>query len=176
MSNPTDPAERTRPPMSADERTMLLAFLTFQRQTLRAKASGLTAEQVRATLSPSSLTLAGLLKHMAFVEDMWFGQVLRGDPPQPPWDTVDWAADRDWEFHTAAGDPPGDVFALFDRAVARADEILAAEADLDAVAAAARHGRRPSLRWILLHMIEEYARHNGHADLIRESIDGRTGV
>lgn len=176
MSHPTDPQQRTRPPLGGDERTMLLGFLAFQRQTLRAKASGLTAEQLRTPLPPSELTLAGLLKHMALVEDDWFGEVLRGEPPRAPWDGVDWAADRDWEFHTALGDPPGEVFGLFDRAVARSDEILAAEPDLDAVAVRGRHGRRPTLRWILLHMIEEYARHNGHADLIRESIDGQRGI
>ncbi|NPC95751.1 DinB family protein [Nocardioides sp. zg-DK7169] len=162
--------------LATDERTMLLAFLAFQRQTLRAKAGGLTAEQLRTPLAPSSLTLAGLLKHMALVEDDWFGEVLRGQPPREPWASVDWEADRDWEFHSALGDPPGDLVALFDRAVASSDEILAAEPDLEVLAVRGRHGRQPSLRWILLHLIEEYARHNGHADLIRESLDGRTGT
>ncbi|WP_127479974.1 DinB family protein [Nocardioides pantholopis] len=175
MSHGTE-TERTEPPLAADERTMLLAFLDLQRQTLRLKASGLTAEQLRTPHPPSTLTLAGLLKHLALVEDDWLGEVMRGGEPREPWASVDWGADRDWEFHTALEDEPEELFALFDRAVADADEVLAAHPDLDDLAAGTRHGRRPSLRWILLHMIEEYARHNGHADLLREAIDGQTGT
>ncbi|WP_240641398.1 DinB family protein [Nocardioides ferulae] len=168
--------DRTHPPMAAGERETLLAFLDFQRQTLRLKASGLTAEQLRTPLPPSSLTLAGLLKHAALVEDNWFAHVLRGDEPAQPWASVDWDADPDWEFRTANQDAPDDLFALFDAATAASDAVLAEITDLDHLAARQRRsGERASLRWILLHMIEEYARHAGHADLIRESIDGQTG-
>ena len=168
--------DRIHPPMAAGERETLLAFLAFERQTLRRKASGLTAEQLRTPLPPSSLTLAGLLKHAALVEDNWCAHILRGDEPGEPWASVDWDADPDWEFHSALDDAPEDLFAMFDAAVAASDKVLAEITDLDHLAARQRRsGERASLRWILLHLIEEYARHNGHADLIRESIDGQTG-
>ena len=100
----------------------------------------------------------------------------------PPFDTVDWDADPDWEWHTAKDDTPEELFALFDEAVRRSDAVLdealaPGGVGLDGLSVAeASDGRgRFSLRWIILHMIEEYARHNGHADLIRESIDGQTG-
>ena len=167
---------RTRPPVAGPERETLLGFLAFQRQTLRAKASGLTAVQLRTPLPPSPLTLGGLLKHAALVEDNWFAHILDGAEPAEPWASVDWESDPDWEFRTAAEDAPERLFALFDEAVAASDAVLARTPDLDTLAARQRHrGERVSLRWILLHMIEEYARHNGHADLIRESIDGTTG-
>ena len=99
----------------------------------------------------------------------------------PPFDTVDWDADRDWEWHTAKDDTPEELFALFDEGVRRADavvdEALTNGSGLDALSVkkSRREGESFSLRWILVHMIEEYARHNGHADLIRQSIDGQTG-
>src|SRR5262245_61177169 len=101
----------------------------------------------------------------------------------PPFDTVDWDADRDWEWHSAKDDSPEELRRLFDGAVRRSDTVLdaalASGAGLDSESArtSPREGEGPfSLRWILLHMIEEYARHNGHADLIRQSIDGQTGA
>jgi hypothetical protein len=98
----------------------------------------------------------------------------------PPFDTVDWDADRDWEWHTAKDDTPEELFALFDEAVRRADAVVdEALAGAGLAAESSQESRRGegrfSLRWIIVHMIEEYARHNGHADLIRESIDGQTG-
>jgi Protein of unknown function (DUF664) len=98
----------------------------------------------------------------------------------PPFDTVDWEADRDWEWHTARDDTPEELYALFDEAVRRADAVIAealAGRGLDAESSRESRGDegRFSLRWILVHLIEEYARHNGHADLLRQAIDGQTG-
>ena len=172
--------ERTDPPLAGDEDSTLLAFLDYHRDTLRMKTERLSAEQLNRTLAPSSMTLGGLLKHLALVESSWFSEDLLGGRLMPPFDTVDWDADRDWEWHSAAEDSPEELRALFDEACDRSDAIIAgalAEGGLDLLSVAkSRHTGEPfSLRWIIVHMIEEYAHHNGHADLIRESIDGRTG-
>ena len=176
---PTD--DRVDPPLRADEVTTLRTFLDYHRDTLRWKTAGLTAEQLRTPHAPSSLTLGGLVKHLALVETDWFAVKLDGDTAIAPFDTADWDADRDWEFHSAADDSPEELRALLDAAVAdsdrRIDAALAA-GGLDGTSA--QESRRPgegafSLRWILVHMIEEYARHNGHADLLREAVDGATG-
>jgi uncharacterized damage-inducible protein DinB len=123
--------------------------------------------------------LGGLLKHLAHVEDSWFSRWLHGQDRQPPWDMVDWKADPDWAWHSAAQDSPEELLGLWQDTVARSRVLVAqalAEGGLDQPARRTwPDGRAPSLRWILLHMIEEYARHNGHADLLRESVDGRTG-
>jgi uncharacterized damage-inducible protein DinB len=172
---------RVDPPLATDEVATLRAFLDYHRDTLRLKTAGLTAEQLSATHPPSTMTLGGMLKHLALVEDNWFSVVLLGNEDAEPWRTVDWDADRDWEWHTAVDDDPAWLRGLFDESVVAADRCIdAALADggLDRLSAReSRHeeGQHFSLRWILLHMIEEYARHNGHADLLRESIDGQTG-
>ena len=176
-----DAPDRTDPPLAADEATTLRAFLDYHRDTLRWKVSGLDQEQLARTLAPSTMTLGGMMKHLALVENWWFEVVLLGRPDMPPFDVVDWDADPDWEWHSAAEETPEEVRALFDRAVAGADaaieEALATPAGLGtlSVKESRREKKMFTLRWILLHMIEEYARHNGHADLIRESIDGVTG-
>jgi uncharacterized damage-inducible protein DinB len=171
---------RPEPPAAADEVATLLGFLDYQRATLAWKCSGLDAAGLRATTAASTMTLGGILKHMALVEDGWFSRALHGREYAPPWDTVDWTADRDWEWHTAAEDSPGELFALWQRAVEQSRAAVAEVLDSgDGLGRLAKRtwpdGRSPSLRWILCHMIEEYARHNGHADLLRESIDGATG-
>jgi uncharacterized damage-inducible protein DinB len=172
--------ERTDPPFAADEATMLRSYLDYHRQTFRRKTRGLTQEQLATTHPPSTLTLAGLVKHLALVEDWWFGAVLRGTEPVAPFTDVDFDADPEWEFRTAADDPPAELHALYDSVVATSDvaiDAALAEGGPDAVAVrpSPRTGESATLRWILLHMIEEYARHNGHADLIREAVDGTTG-
>ena len=172
-----DAQGRPEPPFSADEVTMLSAFLDYQRATLEWKTSGLDAEGLNATIAPTTMTLGGLLKHMAVVEEYWFGERLIG--AEDPWADVDWEADRDWEWHTAADDSPDYLQKLWQdtvtRARARVKGALANEG-LDTLAVIPqRDGSAVSLRWILVHMIEEYARHNGHADLLRESVDGETG-
>ena len=171
---------RPEPPPAADEAATLLGFLDYQRATLAWKCSGLDAAGLRATTAASTMTLGGILKHMALVECGWFSGSLHGREDPPPWDAVDWKADPDWEWRTAADDAPDELFALWQRAVeqSRADvaQVLDGGDGLGQLAKRTwSDGRSPSLRWILCHMIEEYARHNGHADLLRESIDGATG-
>lgn len=166
-------------PTHADEGTTLCFFLDYHRGVLREKCQDLTDEQLRQMLPPSDMTLGGLLKHLAVVESSWFSEDLVGGPLIAPFDTVDWSADRDWEWHTAAEDTVQQLLDLYDAAIAESRritaEILATETGLDTLSVAtSRSGEHYNLRWILVHMIEEYAQHNGHADLIRESIDGRT--
>ncbi len=175
-----DEQGRPEPPLAADETDTVLGFLEYQRATLAWKCSGLKAAGLRATVGPSSMSLGGLLKHLAHVEDLWFSQRLNGEDPAPPWDTVDWKADPDWDWHSAAGDSPEQLRTLWEDAVARSRSLVAealAEGGLDRSAAWIDdwYGEAPSLRWIVCHMVEEYARHNGHADLLRESVDGLTG-
>jgi uncharacterized damage-inducible protein DinB len=161
---------------AADERTTIQGFLDHHRDVLRRKCRGLSAEQLDTPLAPSSMTLGGMLKHLAYVENWWSVGVLRGEDPGEPWASVDWAADGDWDWHSAASDSPEELWSLYEAEVANADRIYAT-AGLDDLAGRSnrRTGERASVRWILLHLVEEYARHNGHADLIRESIDGATG-
>ena len=125
------------------------------------------------------MTLGGMLKHLAYVEDLWFSRFLYERDPEPPWDTVDWEADPDWDWHSAAEDTPEQIHALWQDAVARSRALVAKALTEGGLEQLARRswpdGRAPSLRWIVCHMIEEYARHNGHADLLRESVDGLTG-
>jgi hypothetical protein len=164
---------------AADELALLTGFLDFYRAVMVRKAQGLTREQLDVRLGPSTLTIGGLIKHLAFVEDTWFDYRLLGNEAREPWAAVDWDADPDWEFHSAADDEPESCLRLYDETCARSRAAVAAvvaDGGLDAMAKRPnRRGTHFSLRWILLHMIEETARHAGHADLIRESLDGTTG-
>lgn len=173
--------ERTDPPLAADEATMLTAFLDFYRATVRRQAEGLTAQQLATRLAPSTMTIGGMLKHLAFVEHWWLPVVLLGRDYADPWADVEWKAEPDWDWTSAAADPASYLFELYDAAWAESNKITAealAGGGLDTVSV--RPNRRLdqpySLRWILVHLIEEYARHAGHADLIRESIDGATDL
>lgn len=164
-----------QPPHAGGESELALGFLDFQRDVLRVKTEGLDATQLDTTLVPSTLTLGGMLKHLAFVEDWWFSVMFRGNEPTPPFDSVDWDADWDWDWHSAVDDSPEELRALWESTVARSRELVVG-ADMEALAVkTTKRGDPISLRWVVLHMIEEYARHLGHADLIRESIDGSTG-
>ena len=174
-----DDEGRPEPPLAGDEAATAFGFLDYQRATLAWKCADLDSAGLRAEVGDSQMTLGGLLKHMAYVEDHWFSRSLHGNDPAPPWDTVDWDADRDWEWHSAAEDSPEQLSTWWQEAVARSRNLTAtamADGGLDRPAERAwPDGRAPTLRWIVLHMIEEYARHNGHADLLRESVDGQTG-
>ena len=174
-----DDQGRPEPPLTGTEAETLVGFLDFQRATLEWKCSGLDRAGLTATVGASTMTLAGILKHLAYVEDDWFGADLHGLPADEPWASVDWTADRDWEWHSAAADDPAELRALWAAAVARSRRRTAqalGDGGLGTVAVRTwADGRAPSLRWILTHMIEEYARHNGHADLLRESVDGAVG-
>ncbi len=177
----TDQGEQghPEPPVAGDETATLLGSLERQRATLAWKCGGLDAAGLRATVGASSITLGGLLKHLAAVEDDYFSGRLHGRDPGPPWNTVDWDADPDWEWHSAAEDTPAQLLTLWRDAVARSRSSVAEALADDGLAQLARRtwpdGRAPSLRRILIDLIEEYARHVGHADLIRESVDGLVG-
>ena len=171
--------ERTDPDLTGDELTILTQYLDYHRATLVRKASGLSWEQLATRIPSSDLTLAALVKHAALNEDHWFGVVLLGRPQSEPWASVPWDDDPDWEFHTALDDDPADLLALYEQTCARSRAHVAeaaAAGGLDALSAPhPRRDERFSLRWILLHMVEETARHNGHADMLREAADGTTG-
>ena len=147
--------ERVDPPLAGDEKATLIGFLDYQRDTLRMKTAGLSADQLNATHAPSTMTLGGMLKHLALVEHWWFNCVFLGQ-----------------EY----ADTPDELRSLFDHACAESAAIVAQVDDWGTLSVrSSRAGDTFSLRWIVAHMVEEYARHNGHADLLRESIDGETG-
>ena len=168
--------ERPEPPLHGSEPEQLLGFLEYHRATVLWKTAGLDAEQLNRTHPPSTMTLGGMLKHLAYVEDYWFSYVFAGNDPALPFQNVDWKADPDWEWHSAAADRPQALRSLLAEIVAHCRAIVEGE-ELAAVSVRAdrRTGEHFNLRWIVVHMIEEYSRHNGHADLIREAIDGQTG-
>lgn len=174
----TDP--RPEPPAVAGEYETLTGFLDFLRGTIALKTSGLDAAQLRTPLPPSTMTLGGMLKHLAFVEDFWVGMTVARQQPSPPFDTAPWDDDPDWEWSSAPWDTPAELTGLWRGAVERSrvlfDDALAAN-DGDLLTPVRRwNGEETlSLRWILTHLIEEYARHAGHADLLRENLDGQRG-
>ena len=156
----------------APDRESLETWLEFYRSTLPIKVGGLTPDQLcQRAVPPSSLSLLGIIRHLTKVERYWFGNVVAGlDQPRLYCDT-----DPCGDF---AETVPENALADFDRyhaVVATARDLAAAVIDLDAALPGKRNGEDINLRWILVHMIEEYARHLGHADLLRECIDGRTG-
>jgi len=161
---------RTDPPQEAGERTTLDTFLDYHRATLMWKCSGLTDEQLRTrAVAPSSMSLLGLVRHLTEVENGWFSDFAGRMKPMP-YSSRD---NRDGDFDDLDTVPVADVFSAY---FAECDKSRAAVAgrDLDETYTDER-GRTFSLRWIYVHMIEEYARHNGHADLLRERLDGATG-
>ncbi|MBX3093243.1 MAG: DinB family protein [Cryobacterium sp.] len=174
-----DEEGRTEPPLASDELGTLLGFLDYHRATLAWKTSGLDSASLNTRLSPSTMTLGGLLKHLAWVEDLWFSCRLHGNEPADAWASVDWDSDPDWEWNSASDNTPDELREFWSSAVDASRvhmELALADGGLDRlIAVPRRNGERASLRWVLVHMIEEYARHNGHADLLRENVDGSTG-
>jgi hypothetical protein len=174
-------SDQTPAPPAGDETSTLIGSLDRQRSILAWKCSGLDAEGLRKRLPPSTITLGALLKHLANVEDDYFTMRLAGRDAPPPWDAIDWEADPRWDWRTAADDSPEELMTLWETSVARSraavDEALAAGRGLDQPAKYTPYEDvpPPSLRRIMMDMIEEYSRHAGHADLIRESIDGLVG-
>jgi uncharacterized damage-inducible protein DinB len=170
--------ERHDPDLAADELTTLGQYMDFHRATFLQKIEGLTQEQLATrSVGSSELTLGGLAKHLALNEDSWFGEVLTGTPMPEPWASAPFDDDPDWEWHSASDDSPDDLVAIYNAACERSRAHVAAVGDLDALSVelSRKENQKFSLRWILLHMIEETSRHNGHADLLREAIDGATG-
>ncbi|MFB1298899.1 DinB family protein [Mycobacterium sp. pW049] len=166
--------ERTTPPMNSDERTTLTAWLDFHRDTLLLKCAGLDDEQVReASVPPSALTLQGLVQHLAEVERNWFRRVLDREAAPAIFDPSAHTGGHDGGFELADAVRFADAVAIWQREVDKARAICIRH-ELDDVSPFM--GTEVSLRWIYVHMVGEYARHNGHADLIRERIDAATGV
>ena len=160
--------ERSEPPYEGEERTMLIGWLEYHRATLELKCQGLTDDQLRTrSVPPSALSLLGLVRHMAEVENNWFRFWLGGDGP-----VYRWEGDEDF---AVGGADVAEAFDYWRSECANAREVLATFGSLDDVGAGQTVGAGISVRWTLTHMIEEYARHNGHADLLREAIDGTTG-
>ncbi len=171
--------EPWEPPLADTEVEHLVGALDRLRTTFRWKAGGLDHAGLQARIGASSLTLAGLLKHLAAVEDYIFTVKLRGEPIGRPWDTTDWDDDNDWEFTSAANDTPEQLYALWDEAVersrARLDAALVDGGLEQLVHVSAPDGRHASLRRLVCDLIEEYGRHTGHADMLREAVDGVVG-
>jgi uncharacterized damage-inducible protein DinB len=167
---------RIHPPETGTELDQLNSYLDLQRATMLWKAEGLTREQLAQPHPPSTLTLGGLLNHLALVEDSWFRVRFAGLPDDELWAGHDWDADPEYEFRTAAELEPEELRRRYEQACARSREVVAAAEGLDQLSVEKRrNGHRFDLRWMLLHMIEETARHAGHADLLREAIDGTVG-
>jgi uncharacterized damage-inducible protein DinB len=166
---------------TAGEKQMLVGWLDFHRDVLRRKCAGLDTVQLRVrSVPPSTLTLLGLLRHMADVERHWFRRVFTGERVRPLYWTHD---DPDADFTDLGATDGEEALAAWQAEVAAVRPIVTDIDDMGQMAARGHSGTagtRPeyavNLRWILVHMIEEYARHNGHADLLREAIDGQTGV
>ncbi|MFF9352645.1 DinB family protein [Streptomyces sp. NPDC014734] len=165
---------RTDSPPAWDERTQLATFLDYVRDTARAKCEGVSPQDARRAPLPGSplMTIAGLINHLSWVEYSWFEVVFLGGEDEGPWTDED----PDREMSMAVDMPLADVLALYESRTTRYRELVASH-DLDTPAKGAwRDGRHPDLRWIVLHLIEETARHNGHLDVIREIVDGTTGT
>jgi uncharacterized damage-inducible protein DinB len=167
--------DRARPAQDANEREMLAGWLEHHRGILVWKCEGLTAAQVRQrAVLPSTMSLLGLVRHMAEVERGWFQQVFLGEDVP---DLYDRSADEDADFNDVDEADPAEAFGAFERECAVSRRVVADAPSLDVFSkqTSERTGQPWSLRWIVTHMIEEYARHNGHADLLRERVDGTTG-
>ena len=163
--------ERVEPPLVAHEREMLGAWLDFHRATLAVKCAGLTDGQLRErAVPPASLSLLGLVRHMAEGEHQWFTMVLGGEQTPYPYYTDD-SPDADFDGVDTAD--VAEAFQTWRSACAAGREWVAAAPSLEVTGT--QDDREFSLRWIMVHMIEEYARHNGHADFLRELIDGAVG-
>ncbi|MFJ2773629.1 DinB family protein [Streptomyces sp. NPDC087300] len=163
---------RAEPPHSgAGERASLTAFLQYQRETLAMKCAGLTADQLRErAVPPSEMSLLGLVRHLAEVERSWFRNVLNGEDLRANWRP---RVPGEYADFDVAGADPDEAFEIWHTECARSRALVDATDDLDVTVRF--HDEEYSLRYILTHMIEEYARHNGHADLLRERLDGATG-
>lgn len=173
------PERPWEPPLAGTEAEHLLASIDRLRWTFRFKADGLDAEGLGTRVGASTLTLGRLLKHLAAVEDSYSTERLTGAPLPAAWDDNGWDEDEDWELTSADVDDPATLYATYDAAVARSRAAVTtaiAERGLDGEADAAMpDGRHLNIRRVLCDLLEEYGRHTGHADLLREAVDGRVG-
>ena len=175
MTNSETPWE---PPLAGDDASQLVGALDRLRWTFRWKADELDADGLRQTIGASSLTLGGLLKHLAANEDYMVTVKFAGEKLGPPWTENGWTGDNDWEFNSASDDSPETLYKLWDDAVERSRARLSAalaDGGLDQEAHASADGQHANLRRLVADLVEEYGRHTGHADLIREAVDGRVG-
>ena len=165
--------DRVGPSATAPEREMLRGFLDFHRATLAMKCDGLSDEQLRrASMPPSSLTLLGLVRHLAEVERTWFRKVINGEDIP-----LVWSPDNDYQVaYDASQSSRSEAFAAWQAEVERSRAIEAEAESLDLTVHAPRWGEDVSLRLVMLHVLLEYGRHNGHADFLREAIDGVVGA
>ncbi len=167
---------RIDPDPAGAELVLLGQYLDYQRETMLSKTYGLTRGQLGMRHPPSQLTLAGLLYHLSLVEEDWLEVRFSGLPDREPWASVSWETDPDWEFRTAVDLEPAQLQSRYREACARSRHVVSEATSLDQLSVKAlRDGRHFSLRWVLLHLIEETARHAGHADFLREAIDGTVG-
>ena len=161
---------------TTSERESLGQYLDYQRETILLKTEGLTKEQFGQRIPTSSLTLAGILYHLALNEEGWFEVDFLGHEPRADFQGIDWDADPDYEFRTALEKEPDWLRRRYRDACNRARQVTAAAGSMDDLSVSTRIGGKPyTLRWLMMHLIEETARHAGHADLLREAIDGAVG-
>ncbi|WP_405570797.1 DinB family protein [Streptomyces sp. NBC_01167] len=165
--------DRIDPPMRGDERETLRAYLDYHRATLAMKTEGLTDDELRRrSMPPSTLTLLGLVRHMAEVERTWFRRVINGEDIP-----LVWSDEGDYQVaYDASGSTGAEAFAAWQTEIDHARRIEKEAASLDVTGYQPRWGEDVSLRLVMLHLIHEYARHNGHADFLREGIDGTVGA
>jgi hypothetical protein len=181
MTDPVHGSEETpwEPPLAGTEVEHVLGALDRLRWTFRYKTDGLDATDLRQRSGPSTLTLGRLLKHLAVQEDYMSHVKLAGELMPAVWDDNDWDHDVDWEMTSADDDDPASLYRLWDDAVDRSRSRVGARvahgAGLDQEVHVSAHGQHASLRRLLLDLVEEYGRHTGHADLLREAVDGRVG-
>lgn len=168
-----------RPNARPNETEMLLEALERTRRTIAWKCGGLDEHALRQSMPPSNMTMGGLLKHLALVETHYTAVAFLGEPMGEPWDSVDPAEWPDWEWRSASDDTAGHLYALWEGAVDRrrraVDQLLEIGGLDQATKLTTKDGRAQNLRRVLVDLHEEYARHLGHADLLRESIDGLVG-
>jgi hypothetical protein len=167
----TPPFDPDVAPYGAGEREVVNWLLEYQRYVLLRKVDGISEQEAWMTIASSDLNLLGLVRHLAGVEQYWFGHVFLGLNETLPWDDPD---DRDRDFHPLEGDTLADALVLLRIEMVRARQ-LASTTSFDALSVGRRENQQITLRWIMVHLVEEYARHCGHADLLREAIDGTTG-
>lgn len=167
---------RQDPDTKANERDALAQYLDYQRETILLKCEGLDRDQLARRIPTSALTLAGILYHLAIVEEGWMESRFLGLPDREDYAGVDWDADPDWEFRTATTMDPEELRNRYRTACDRSRAAAAKAESLDQLSDfKGTNDWQFSLRWVLLHLIEETARHAGHADLLREAIDGSVG-
>jgi uncharacterized damage-inducible protein DinB len=165
--------DRIGPPLLGGERETVRAFLDYHRATLAMKCAGLSDDELRQrSMPPSTLTLLGLVRHLAEVERTWFRRVINGEDIP-----LRWSAEGDFQVaYDASASSRAEAFGAWQEEVEHARRIEREAESLDVTGYQARWGEKVSLRLVMLHMIHEYARHNGHADFLREGIDGEVGA